>query len=208
MAQYAKTAEVRKTIVDACLLAFGESGFHGASMAEIARRAGISHTGLLHHFPRKESLLTAVLDRQDQHSADYLRAHDVLDADADPLEVLRGLTATLIERDRQTGLIELSAVLTGEATVQGHPAHEHFRRRYRHIRSFVTRVFVRLQDDGRVSSPLSPEALAALLIAAMDGLHTQWLFDRESIDADRAVADFLATFVDVPTNDPAGSQDG
>lgn len=198
MAQYAKTAEVRRSIVDACLAAFGESGFHGASMAEISRRAGISHTGLLHHFPRKENLLTAVLDRQDQHSAEFLRVHDVLDEEADPLEVLYGLTTTLIARDQQIGLVELGAVLTGEATAPGHPAHGYFRRRYRNVRSFMTRLFLRLERDGRVRSPLPADALASLLIAVMDGLHTQWLFDRDAVDVDRAVSEFLATIVDVP----------
>lgn len=195
MAQYAKTAEVRRGIVDACLSAFGEAGFHGASMAEIARRAGISHTGLLHHFPRKEHLLTAVLELQDQRSGEYLRAHSALAPDADPLDLLRGMAAALTDRDRRVGLVELSAVLTGEATVQGHPAHSYFAERYRDVRSFMTRLFDRLSREGRLSSSLPPTELAAVTIAVMDGLHTQWLFDREALDVEASVYAFLGTLV-------------
>lgn len=195
MAQYAKSAAVRRGILDACLTIFGESGFHGASMAEIARRAGISHTGLVHHFPRKEDLLMAVLELQDEHSADYLSRNAALDTDADPLEVLRGMAATLIERDQRIGLVELSAVLTGEATAPGHPAHDHFAVRYRNVRSFMTRLFTRLADEGRLSTDLPPMHLAAITIAAMDGLHTQWLFDRSSIDVDACVASLMSSFV-------------
>lgn len=195
MAQYAKTAEVRRGILDACLSAFGETGFYGASMAEIARRAGISHTGLLHHFPRKEDLLTAVLDLRDEQSADFLRAHDALASDADPLDVLRGMAATLMDRDRSVGLVELSAVLTGEATATAHPAHDHFTDRYRNVRAFMTRLFVRLEEQGRLATSLPPESLAALLIGALDGLHIQWLFDRAEIDVDAVVQGFLATLI-------------
>ncbi|CAH0193105.1 HTH-type transcriptional regulator AcrR [Microbacterium oxydans] len=195
MAQYAKTAAVRRGILDACLTIFGESGFHGASMAEIARRAGISHTGLLHHFPRKEDLLMAVLELQDERSAAYLARNDDLAPDADPLDVLRRMATALIERDQRVGLVELSAVLTGEATAPGHPAHDYFAARYRDIRSFVTRLFTRLSDEGRLSPAASPSHLAAVTIAATDGLHTQWLFDRTSIDVDACVTSMMATFV-------------
>lgn len=195
MAQYAKTAAVRRGIIDACLTIFSESGFHGSSMAEIARRAGISHTGLLHHFPRKEDLLMAVLELQDERSADYLTRNAVLSVDADPLDVLRGMAATLIERDQRVGLVELSAVLTGEATATGHPAHDYFATRYRNIRSFMTRLFTRLGEEGRLSTHLPPTHLAALTIAATDGLHTQWLFDRPAVDVDACVAELMAAFV-------------
>lgn len=195
MAQYAKTAGVRRGILEACLMIFGESGFHGASMAEIARRAGISHTGLLHHFPRKEDLLMAVLAMQDEHSADYLARNSTLDPDADPLDILRGMASTLIEREQRIGLMELSAVLTGEATAPGHPAHDYFATRYRNIRSFMTRLFTRLDDAGRLSTDLPAAQLAALMIAVTDGLHTQWLFDRTAIDVDACVTGLMAAFI-------------
>lgn len=205
MAQYAKTAEVRRGIVVACLSAFGDSGFHGASMAEIARRAGISHTGLLHHFPRKQDLLTSVLDLQDQRSADYLRTHSALAPDADPLDMLRGMAEALVDRDRHPGLVELSAVLTGEATVPTHPAHEYFADRYRNTRKFVARLLSRLREEGRLASPVPPTTLAAVVIAVLDGLHTQWLYDREGIDVDVAVQAFLATIVPELALPPQGA---
>lgn len=195
MAQYAKTPEVRRGIVEACLSLFGRTGFHATSMAEIAREAGISHTGLVHHFPRKEDLLTAVLDLQDQYSAAYLSAHASLTPDADPLTVLRGMMNTLVEHDQWAGLVEFSTVLTGEATAIDHPAHDYFTSRYRSIRSFMTRQFTQLRDQGRILTGTPPERLAAVLIAATDGLRTQWLFDRDSVDVDACVSDILFAFV-------------
>lgn len=194
--EYAKTAGVRRSIVIACAAAFGESGFHGASMAEIARRAGISHTGLLHHFPRKENLLTAVLELQDERSARFLQEHGTFGPERDPVIVLRGMVRTLVERDRHAGLVELGAVLTGEAAASAHPAHDHFARRYADIRRFLSRLYVRLQAEGRLAGEVSPDELAAATIALSEGLHLQWLYssDRRP-DVDTVLIAVLGSFV-------------
>lgn len=192
--QYAKSAGVRRAILEACSEAFGEAGFHGASMAEIARRAGISHTGLLHHFPRKEDLLMGVLSLQDELAAQFLRENGALDGD--PATMLRGMLRTLVIRDRRPGLAELSAVLMGEATVRDHPAHAFFAERYENIRSFLTRIYADLAARGRVRSILRPDQLAAATIALVEGAHRQWLFtDHDAFDAEGFVQDVLATFV-------------
>ncbi|MCR9093008.1 MAG: TetR/AcrR family transcriptional regulator [bacterium] len=50
-------------ILDAAEAVFAESGFQGASLREIARRAGIQQPGLYNHFASKRDLYAAVLDR-------------------------------------------------------------------------------------------------------------------------------------------------
>ncbi|MEV7692205.1 TetR/AcrR family transcriptional regulator [Microbacterium sp. NPDC089189] len=196
MAQYAKTAAVRRSIIEACSAAFSETGFHGASMAEIARRAGISHTGLLHHFPRKEDLLTEVLELQDERSAQYLREHAGPSSDADPVHILEGMVATLVEMDREVGLSELAATLTGEASSPTHPAHAHFAERYRNIRRFLTRIYARLDAEERLAPGADPAQLAVATIALSEGLRSQWLFDREGdLRIDAVVATVVGMFV-------------
>ena len=195
MAEYAKTAAVKAGIIDACLSAFGEAGFHGVSMAEVARRAGVSHTGLTHHFPRKEDLLTAVLERQDVRAAEFLRVHDAEAAGIDPLELLRGVTGSLEGREEPHGLAELTAVLTGEATTAGHPAHEHFRERYARMRSFITRLFTRLAEQGRLRSPAPASQQAATVIALVDGLRLQWLYAPDTVNMEASLRAQLALMV-------------
>lgn len=50
-------------ILDAAEAVFAESGFQGASLREIARRAGLQQPGLYNHFASKRDLYAAVLDR-------------------------------------------------------------------------------------------------------------------------------------------------
>jgi len=48
-------------ILNAALAAFGEKGFHGASMRDVARGAATSLSNLYNYFPAKSDLLAALL---------------------------------------------------------------------------------------------------------------------------------------------------
>jgi AcrR family transcriptional regulator len=193
---YAKSAAVKRGILDACVAAFGENGFHGASMAEIARRAGISHTGLLHHFPRKEDLLTAVLSMQDARTARFLEEHAAVAGTQDPVTLLQGILASMAERTRAPGLLQLSAVLTAEASVPSHPAHAYFAKRFEAVRSFLTRVYAEAAAQGRLRGDLPPAVLAASTIALADGLLTQRLYAPEAIDVEGMLAQHIGELVE------------
>jgi AcrR family transcriptional regulator len=191
---YAKSAEIKRGILDACITAFSTSGFHGVSMAEIARRAGISYTGMLHHFPNKEALLTSVLAMQDARAALFLEEHSGREGD-DPVEIIRGMLETMVDRRGGVGLVELSAILGAEATVTTHPAHAHFRDRYAAVRSFLTKQYATLLNESRLSTTVAPYQLAIVTVAVMDGLQTQWLYDPVTIDVDTALLAALGAFI-------------
>jgi AcrR family transcriptional regulator len=58
-----KGARTREAILVAAEDAFAQHGFHGASVRDVARAAKVATAGLLHHFPRKEGMYAAVLER-------------------------------------------------------------------------------------------------------------------------------------------------
>ena len=61
--QAQRRAESRNAILEAAITCFNRAGYHAATMAEIAREAGVSK-GLLHyHFDTKEKLMIAVEQR-------------------------------------------------------------------------------------------------------------------------------------------------
>lgn len=53
----------KAAILNAALAAFGEKGFNGASMRDIARGAGTSLSNLYNYFPSKSHLLAELLQR-------------------------------------------------------------------------------------------------------------------------------------------------
>ena len=53
--------DTKREIVDAALELFATNGFHGTSMRDIARAAGVRESGIYHYFTNKEALLDAVI---------------------------------------------------------------------------------------------------------------------------------------------------
>jgi AcrR family transcriptional regulator len=64
--------DARDAILDAALVLFAEKGFHGATMREIAVKAGISQGLLHHHFGNKDGLWKAVGDRTSEEFLAYV----------------------------------------------------------------------------------------------------------------------------------------
>jgi TetR/AcrR family transcriptional regulator, cholesterol catabolism regulator len=54
---HARRERRREEILHAALRAFRQSGYHGATLEDIARRLGILKSGLYHYFPDKEAIL-------------------------------------------------------------------------------------------------------------------------------------------------------
>ena len=195
---YAKTADVRRKIVEACMEAFAATGFQATTMAEVARRAGISHNGLLHHFPTKEDLLLAVIERRDTQIAATLAGAGAPDAEADPREILASSIRATAPEKWSVADLELDAVLSGEAAVAEHPAHAAIAERYEGIRHFYARLLGQLSDQGRLRTDGGdPDALATMFLALAEGLRQQWLFDKDGVD----VASSMDLFFDLIVTD-------
>jgi AcrR family transcriptional regulator len=113
----AKGEDRRQRILAAAQRLMTRNGSRGTSLGQIAREAGVSPAGLLHHFESKEQLLHAVLDARD---ADDLEAADF---SLNPVEALQ----TVVERFRRSPeLIGTFAVLLTENLNQDAPLHQRF----------------------------------------------------------------------------------
>jgi AcrR family transcriptional regulator len=164
---------------------FGNAGFRGVSIADIANRVGISQPGLLHHFRTKEELLIAALERRDAESSGHIE-----DAfrDASAVDALLSLCRHNMANPES---VRLYAVESAESLEPGHPAHEFFLRRYARVRQTVADRARRDQQLGWFPSDVDPLEFATGVIALMDGLQVQWLLD-QSFD----MAAVLATYLD------------
>src|SRR5580658_8256860 len=61
--EFRRSSDTRDRVLHVAQALFAERGYRGTSLRDIARRIGIKAPSLLHHFPSKEQLYTAVLDR-------------------------------------------------------------------------------------------------------------------------------------------------
>lgn len=183
---YAKSERTRRSILDAALEEFAESGYRSGSLRGVAERVGMSEAGLLHHFASKRALLAAVLERRDEQT----RERFALDAGRGR-DLLRSLVE-LVEYSASTpGVVELFCTLSAEATSPAHPAHRYFRERYEMATDVLRGAFEDLQADGELRPGVSPAVAGRGTVALMDGLQVQWLLDRGSVDM---AADLRAYF--------------
>ncbi|MBB2958118.1 TetR/AcrR family transcriptional regulator [Pseudoclavibacter helvolus] len=180
----------RDEILDAATRVFTVKGFNAASIREIAVEAGMSHTGVLHHFPDKAALLETLLERRGQRAA----AEVGLDFSTG-LSYLRGLLA-LAEHDveKPDGLLMFS-IVSAEALAPTHPAHASIARWYEFLRSTAFDALTDLDQRGLYARTDVPIEVAAVQIAGLrGGLTQQWLLAPE-IDATAAVRLQLQSYV-------------
>lgn len=183
---YAKGRAKRAQILDTAASLFGEVGYRGTSLREIAGRCGISHQGLLHHFPTKEALLLAVLERRDENAVALTHAGAVSGAE----ELLRVVEVVTANATRPH-IVELFATLSTEATAPDHPAHQFFRDRYSRVVATLTDAYTAARDEGALHAGVDPETAARQLVALLDGLQIQWLYAPDALDMAALVAEHL-----------------
>lgn len=58
-----RAAQRRHQVLDAAAICFRNHGFHGASMAQISKTAGMSPGHIYHYFDNKEAIIAAIVER-------------------------------------------------------------------------------------------------------------------------------------------------
>lgn len=199
---YAKSAERRQAIIDAAFDVFASRGYRAGSFREVAERVGMSQTSLLHYFPSKEHLLVAVLARRDdvepEPDPDEVRRRAGEGARGRAARFALSLEAQADANVGIPGVIELYAVLSGEAVTADHPGREYFVQRFENLRCDYVAELTALRELGVLRDGVDPERAAASIVALWDGIQLQWLFDREAVDMSAALHDYLALILDLP----------
>lgn len=176
--QAERTRASREKIIKSATEAFAQKGFRGAKMADIAKAADLTEPGLLHHFSSKTHLLMDVLRERDR--IDGERIQSTLQKNGNHF-LEAGIE--LVEHNQTLpGLVQLFNLLVAESVSPDHPAHEFFIERYQRTRGDWVRSIAQAQQAGEVRSDISPEKLAILTFAIMDGLQVQWLMEPDEID--------------------------
>jgi len=176
---YAKGIARRQEILDRAIEVFAQRGARRTSLRAIAQEVGVTHAALTHYFGSLEELLVEVY-RESEHRSDS----PPRSPDATPAEMMQTSAA---ENREIPGLVQLYSTLVAAALEDGHPAAQAFiGRRFAALREDLTARVRDLQASGHVRDDLDPGLVAALTIAASDGLQTQWLLE-PSVDHEAAL---------------------
>jgi AcrR family transcriptional regulator len=184
---YASGRARKERILEQAIAAFGTSGFDNATLTDIATACGVSRQGLLHHFPSKEDLLTAVLARRDQLDGASFAA--AISTNRTPVEAL---AETMADNAREPAVMRLYTVLSAEATNPDHAAHEYFSDLYVRLRTQLTEAIASAQEAGALPAAWSAETVAIMVLALKDGLALQALLSPDLLDPARTMRDINA----------------
>lgn len=176
----------RSRVLDAAMEVFAAKGFRGGSLEDIAKRAGVVRGAVLYHFGNKEGVLTALLARRDT---------DVRLMEESQLQSPGSPTADLLAKIRMRSpriraaldAMKLAHLLEAEAADVGHPAREWIAQRAMRIRSHFASHFPSGVRAASTGTEIDPDSLAALTLAVITGLESQWLVDPDRIDFDRVL---------------------
>ncbi|WP_028660462.1 TetR/AcrR family transcriptional regulator [Nocardioides insulae] len=122
-------------ILQGALEAFSEHGFHGASVRDVANRAGVTVPLLYYHYGSKEGLYVALVDLSTRETAWRTAA-----ADADgstPTERLANVTEAIVRHVTQRHLF---AAVAGEARHLSPANRDRFVEPRREIEQIVERI--------------------------------------------------------------------
>ncbi len=177
--RYPKGVRRRQEILDRTIEVFADVGFEGASLRAVGDAIGVSHAALRRYFATREELFLEVLREKDRQA---LAAVHGLDREG--LDLARSLA------DHVTtvpGLMALRHSMVARALETGNErSRDFFIERYAGMREEARRTLAVARRAGLVRDDLSLEAAAALVLAALDGLSTQWLLD-PTIDIQQSV---------------------
>jgi AcrR family transcriptional regulator len=164
----AKGEDRRQHVLEVALRMMATGGGRATTLGQIARAAGVSTAGLLHHFSSKEQLLHAVLDARDAQD------EAIADLRGDLESQLRSVRKRF---DRAPGMVGTFIVLLCESLEPEAPLHERFLRRYRTGLAMIATGIRRGQQAGRYRADVDGDVKAREVLAFLYGLEATWLLD-------------------------------
>jgi AcrR family transcriptional regulator len=195
---YAKGLARRQQILDRAIDVFARRGSEGTSLRAIAHELGVSHAALTHYFTSREQLLVEVYKEAERRHGEA-EPHPF---EASPVEIM---TESAQRNHAVPGLVQLYSTLVAAALESGHPDATAFAtERFARVRADLVERVERTQAAGRMRADVDPQAVASLVIAASDGLQTQWMLDEDVPQAE--ALDVLARLLAPPPVD-GGPQD-
>ena len=196
-----ESSDPRRRILDAARVVFAEGGYRGGSLNDVAKRAGYTRAGLLHHFASKEAMFLALLDERDERLEIFGESWTTRGF-LDLVDAMPSLVA-LILKDR--ALVQLAHIITAEAAAKEHPARQWAARRHGSLRDLTIGTIRRSIDHGELPADIDTAALAALTLAFIEGLENQWLVNPsvDPVDCSRTFAHMIKALVPPRTGRPA-----
>lgn len=164
-----KQADTKTLILDVAQDLIQRLGVNGMSYQDIGESVGIRKASVHTHFPKKEDLLVALLDR---YCDRFLHLVDSILATSDSPEVKLRRYCALFEATLSSGNQDkacLCAMLGAEAETLNAPSIERVRQFYQANEERLMTLLSEGQQDGSFQFPGDVQAMASLVFGLLEG---------------------------------------
>jgi TetR/AcrR family acrAB operon transcriptional repressor len=182
----------RSKILYAALELFSEKGYAGASIDDIAKKTEMTKGAIYWHFKDKLDLYTAVHDFVfDEYKRTFMKPFIEIN---DPREKIEHIITKTLQFYRDNPVI-ISFYST--SLHEGHFALSpkilnKIKEIYEEDRKWISQIIVDGIQQGQFIK-IDPKVTASVLVASLDGILMQWIFDKE-IDLDLAARGIMLIF--------------
>lgn len=154
-------AKRREQLLDSAAALFAQHGYARATTAQLARAAGVTEPIIYRHFASKRDLFVALIERTGEDTLREWEA-DLADAtdSADRLRRLLGDNPMVKPGGRSAYRVILQAI----TEVDDPLIHAALRQHIAKLHAFITREVKTAQEQGKVTTRLSAEMIAWVLI--------------------------------------------
>ena len=157
----------RQQILDVATELFARQGYNGTTTRQVALRAAVNEAITFRHFPTKEELYWAVIERQCSPKPGRLSMEERLGSNDDPAEILTAIAEDIITRDTTLSRLLLFTALE-KHELSDRFYRTHVARYYDLLCEFVRKGI----DSGRFRHDVDP-LLAARALMGMLVYHFQ-----------------------------------
>lgn len=162
-------ADTKTAIMDAAQELIQRGGANAMSYQDVSDAIGIRKASIHHHFPTKDSLIEAVIQRYAVYFLGLV--DDIIESKLDPAAKLRkyvGLfEATLCEGKQDKAC--LCGMLGAELSTLGSPSAAGVRRFYRDNEARLARVLEEGRENGQFHFKGEAKLVAAMIFALLEG---------------------------------------
>ncbi len=187
----------REQILEAGVGLFASKGFEGTTTADLARAAGVSEALIFRHFPHKESLYAAILERKIEEMDATLPLRELKAMKAPLREVLVRIARAILTRSEQDSTF-LRLFL--RSALDGHPMAADFdRARAAGLRTVLATHLRRHAARGHALRLEPPVAARAFLgLVAWFAISRTILHEpgSKAVPRDRLIEDLVTLFLD------------
>jgi AcrR family transcriptional regulator len=194
-------AQTRARLIEAAGEVFAERGFYGASVEEIAERAGFSRGAFYSNFDSKDDLFLAVLDSHIE--SEMALTAEALGEDPSQEAILAFLHERSVRRSKEAGRWTLLWAEFWLHVLRQPELAPKLAERQRTARAAITKIIESRCRQLGIKPTMPPQDLASLILAVDDGLVLQERLDPGVVPEDLRARASVLLFIGMAFSPPA-----